>query len=486
MRRLPHVPLSAVAAAVPGAEIRGDASIPVSEAAFDSLRAVPGALFFCVRGAHADGHDFARDAGQSGAAALVVERWLDLDLPQILVTSTRQAMGPMSAVVFGEPGRALTIVGVTGTNGKTTVVHLLDAVFEAAGHRTGAIGTVGAHVAGEPVPLARTTPEAPDLHRLLGRMRDAGVTTVSMEVSSHALDQGRVGGVVFDAAVFTNLSQDHLDHHGSMESYFAAKASLFAPGRTEHALLNLDDPWGRRLLDIPVPVTTFGLDSAADVRAEDVRASVDGLAFRVGDREVTSPLRGAFNVSNCLAAIASSAVVGVDAEHAIRGLAGAGQVAGRMEPVDGEQEFLVVVDYAHTPDSIRTVLAAARPLATGRVIVVFGCGGDRDRAKRFPMGAAATEGADLTVLTTDNPRSEDPNDIIADVERGAIAGGGRFVVEPDRRAAIRLALGEARPGDVVIVAGKGHEAEQELEGGSVPFDDRVVVREELRGLGGTE
>ena len=484
MRRLPHVPLSAVAAAVPGAEIHGDASIPVGEAAFDSRQVVPGALFFCVRGAHADGHDFARDASRSGAPALVVERWLDVDLPQILVPSARQAMGPMSAVVFGEPARSLTIVGVTGTNGKTTVVHLLDAVLHAAGHRTGAIGTVGAHVAGEPIPLARTTPEAPDLQRLLGRMRDAGVTTVAMEVSSHALDQSRVDGVVFDAAVFTNLSQDHLDHHGSMESYFAAKASLFAPDRTERALLNLDDPWGRRLLDVPVPVTTFGLAAEADVRAEDVRASVDGLAFRVGGREVKSPLRGAFNVSNCLAAIASSRVIGVDAEHAIRGLASAGQVSGRMEPVDGGQDFLVVVDYAHTPDSIRTVLAAARPLATGRVIVVFGCGGDRDRAKRFPMGAAATEGADLTVITTDNPRSEDPNGIIAEVKRGAEASGGRYVVEPDRRTAIRLALREARPGDVVVVAGKGHEAEQELAGGPVPFDDRVVVREELDAIGG--
>ena len=486
MRRLPHVPLSAVAAVVPGAEIRGDASIPVGEATFDSRQVVPGALFFCVPGARADGHDFAGDAARSGAAAFVVERWLDLDLPQVVVPSARGAMGPMSAVVFGEPAHSLTIVGVTGTNGKTTVVHLLDAVLRAAGQRTGAMGTVGAHVAGDPIPLARTTPEAPDLQRLLARMRDDGVTTVAMEVSSHALDQGRVGGVVFDAAVFTNLSQDHLDHHGSMESYFEAKASLFAPGRTEHALLNVDDPWGRRLLDVAVPITTYGLDPGADVRAEDVRATVDGLAFRVGDREVTSPLRGAFNVSNCLAAIASSGVIGVDTEDAIRGVASAGQVAGRMEPLGPGQDFLVVVDYAHTPDSIRTVLAAARPLATGRVIVVFGCGGDRDRAKRFPMGAAATEGADLTVITTDNPRSENPTDIIADVERGAAASGGRYVVEPDRRSAIRLALGDARPGDVVVVAGKGHESEQELAGRSVPFDDRVVVREELEALAGSE
>jgi UDP-N-acetylmuramoyl-L-alanyl-D-glutamate--2,6-diaminopimelate ligase len=484
VRHLPHVSLSAAAAAVPSSQIRGDGRAPVVEVAFDSRQVAPGALFFCVRGAAADGHDFAEEAVRAGAVALVVERWLDLDVPQILVLSARQAMGPMSAVVLGEPARSLTIVGVTGTNGKTTVVHLLDAVFRAAGHRTGAIGTVGAHVAGEPVPIARTTPEAPDLHRLLGRMREAGVTTVAMEVSSHALDQGRVGGLTFDAAVFTNLSQDHLDHHGSMESYFEAKASLFTEERTKQAVLNLDDAWGRRLLDVPVPVTTFGLDPAADVRAEDVKTRTDGLAFRVDGRDVTSPLRGGFNVSNCLAAIASSRLVGVDPEDAIRGLANAGQVSGRMEPVDAGQRFLVVVDYAHTPDSIRTVLAAARQLATGRVIVVFGCGGDRDRAKRFPMGAAATEGADLTIITTDNPRSEDPLDIIAEVERGTAQGGGRYVVEPHRRAAIRLALSQAHPGDVVVIAGKGHETEQELADRSIPFDDRIVVREELEGLGG--
>jgi UDP-N-acetylmuramoyl-L-alanyl-D-glutamate--2,6-diaminopimelate ligase len=484
VKDLPHVPLSAAAAAVPGSEVRGDVHAPVDEVAFDSRRVVRGALFFCVPGATADGHDFGEEAVRAGAAALVVERWLDLDVPQILVPSVRRSMGPISAAVFGEPARSMTIVGVTGTNGKTTVVHLLDAVFRAAGHRTGAIGTVGAHVAGEDVPIARTTPEAPDLHRLLRQMRDAGVTTVAMEVSSHALDQGRVGGVTFDAAVFTNLSQDHLDHHGSMEAYFAAKASLFTEDRAKQAVLNLDDAWGRRLLDASVPVTTFGLDPAADVHAEDVRASTDGLAFRVNGREVRSPLRGGFNVSNCLAAIASSGLVGVDPDDAIRGLASAGRVPGRMEPVDAGQRFLVVVDYAHTPDSIRTVLAAARPLATGRVIVVFGCGGDRDRAKRFPMGAAATEGADLTVITTDNPRSEDPLDIIAEVERGAAEGGGRYVVEPDRRGAIRLALGHAHAGDVVVVAGKGHEAEQELVDGPIPFDDRVVVREELEALGG--
>ena len=480
------MPLAAVAASVPGSAIRGDASTTLAEVAFDSRDVPPDALFFCVRGEHVDGHAHAADALRAGAAALVVERWLDLDAPQVLVPSVRRAMGPMAGEVFGHPADAIALAGVTGTNGKTTVVHVLDRIFHAAGHAaTGVVGTVGTRIAGKPVPAERTTPEAPDLHRLLARMRDAEVSAAAIEVSSHALDQDRVGGLVFEAAVFTNLSQDHLDYHGSMEAYFEAKASLFIPERTEHAVIGIDDPWGRRLLDTGVPVTTYGLDPDADIRATEVRATPEGIAFHVLDRPATSTLRGSFNVSNCLAAIATSTVLGIDPDAAIRGVADAGQVPGRMEAIAAGQDFLAVVDYAHTPDSIRTVLAAARPLATGRVIVVFGCGGDRDRAKRFPMGAAATEGADLTVITTDNPRSEDPLAIIAEVERGAAEGGGRFVVEPDRRQAIRLAFEEARAGDVVVIAGKGHEPTQTFADSTVPFDDRVVAREELLALGGT-
>jgi UDP-N-acetylmuramoyl-L-alanyl-D-glutamate--2,6-diaminopimelate ligase len=477
------VPLSAVAAAVPGALVRGDAATPVANATLDSRQVVRGMLFFCVPGRSADGHDFAAEAVASGAAALVVERWLDADAAQVLVPSLRRAMGPMSAAVFGDPAASLTVVGVTGTNGKTTVVHLLEAVFRADGRTTGAIGTVGARIGDEPIALARTTPEAPDLQGLLARMRDAGVSAVAMEVSSHALAQDRVNGVMFDASIFTNLSQDHLDYHPSMQAYFDAKASLFTRDRTAHAVINVDDAWGRRLLEGDVPRTTFGLAPEADVRATDVRASVEGSTFRVAGREVTTHLRGAFNVWNCLAAIVASDVLGVDPEVAAQGVGAVREVPGRMEPVAIGQDFLVVVDYAHTPDSIRNVLAAARPLAAGRVIVVFGCGGDRDRAKRSPMGMAATEGADLTVVTSDNPRSEDPLEIIAAVERGAAAGGGRYLVEPDRRSAIRVALAEARAGDVVVIAGKGHETLQEFAAGAVPFDDRVVAREELQALG---
>jgi UDP-N-acetylmuramoyl-L-alanyl-D-glutamate--2,6-diaminopimelate ligase len=479
--RLPRVPLSSAAASVPDARIRGD-DVAIGGAAHDSRRVRPGDLFFCVTGATADGHAYAAAALEAGAAALVVERWLDLGAPQVLVPSVRAAMGPMSSTVFGDPSADLAIAGVTGTNGKTTVVHLLEAILAEGGHRTGAIGTVGARIGDEPVALERTTPEAPDLQALLARMRAAGTTAVAMEVSSHALAQRRVDGTRFAVAAFTNLSQDHLDFHPSMEAYFEAKASLFRPERTAHAVLNLDDPWGRRLRDV-VPTTTYGIDEGADVRATDVRVDAAGSSFAIEGRPFSTSLRGSFNVSNCLAAIACARVLRVPDAAIARGVAAVRDVPGRMEPVDAGAGPLVMVDYAHTPDSIRSVLAAARPLTTGRVIVVFGCGGDRDRAKRSPMGRAATESADLAVVTTDNPRSEDPLEIIAEVERGAAAGGGRYVVEPDRRAAIRLALTEADEGDVVVIAGKGHETVQELRDGSIPFDDRAVVRQELEALG---
>jgi UDP-N-acetylmuramoyl-L-alanyl-D-glutamate--2,6-diaminopimelate ligase len=390
-------------------------------------------------------------------------------------------MGPMSAEAFGHPADSLTTVGITGTNGKTTVTYLMESVLATAGLVPGVIGTTGARIAGEPAPLARTTPEAPDLHRLLAVMRRRGVVAVAMEVSSHALAQRRVDGVRFDVAAFTNLSRDHLDFHGSMEAYFDAKAELFTPARAEHAVLNLDDERGRELaLRGAIPATTYGLGDGADVRATDVEADGAGVAFRVGRVRVRSSLRGAFNMSNCLCAFALARVLGIDDEAAAAGIAALPGVPGRMEPVEGGQEFLVVVDYAHTPDSIDNVLRAARPLASGRLIIVFGCGGDRDRDKRPLMGRAATAVADLTVLTSDNPRSEDPMAILADIESGAEEGGGSFVVEPDRRGAIRLAVREARAGDVVVIAGKGHESFQELAAGAVPFDDRAVAAEELR------
>jgi UDP-N-acetylmuramoyl-L-alanyl-D-glutamate--2,6-diaminopimelate ligase len=405
-------------------------------------------------------------------------------VPQVRVRSVREAMGPMASVVFGRPADSLTTVGITGTNGKTTATYLLEGVFAAARLPPGLIGTIGARIRGVPVPLGRTTPEAPDLHRLLATMRHEGVRAVAMEVSSHALAYHRVDGLVLDAAMFTNLSQDHLDLHASMEAYFEAKARLFTSALAQTAVVGVDDEWGRRLVKIAsVPVTTFGVDADADLRATEVRADAHGIAFRVEGVEVRSPLRGRFNVANCLGVLAVARAIGIELPEAARGIADVSGVPGRMEPVEGGQGFLVMVDYAHTPDSILGVLRASRPLATGRLIVVFGCGGDRDRAKRPAMGSVATANADLTIVTTDNPRSEDPLTIIAAIEPGARAGGGAFLVEPDRRAAIRRALGEARHGDVVVIAGKGHETVQEFADREVPFDDRAVAREELIGLG---
>ena len=468
----------------PGAQTRGDPAVSVLDVVADSRSVGTGALFCCVPGETADGHDFARDALDAGAAALLVERWLDLPATQTIVPSVREAMGPVAARAFREPATSMTMLGVTGTNGKTTTTYLLEAIARRAGVRAGMVGTTGAHVDMEPVPLERTTPEAPDLHRLLARMRDSGVGLVAMEVSSHALAQHRVGGIVFDAVAFTNLSQDHLDYHASMPEYFAAKASLFTPRRARRGVVNEDDPFGRRLLEAPeIALSTFAVDADADVRATDVEVLPSGLAFRVDGVEIRSSLRGAFNVSNCLAAIALSRAVRLPADAITCGIADVREVPGRVEPLDEGQEFLVVVDYAHTPDSILGVLQATRPLATGRLIVVFGCGGDRDRAKRPLMGKAATSTADLTIITTDNPRSEDPRTIIAEIEPGAAEGGGAYEIEPDRRIAIGRAVGQAAPGDVIVIAGKGHEAWQELADATIEFDDRVVAREALHRAG---
>jgi UDP-N-acetylmuramoyl-L-alanyl-D-glutamate--2,6-diaminopimelate ligase len=477
----PPIPLSALLSDLAGAETRGDLAVSVLDVAYDSRSVSPGALFCCVPGDRADGHDFAHAALDAGAAALVVQRWLDLPATQVRVPSVREAMGPLAARAFREPASAMTMLGVTGTNGKTTTTYLLEAIARRAGLHPGVIGTTGARIDGDPVSIDRTTPEAPDLHRLLARMRDRGVGLVATEVSSHALEQHRVDGVVFDAAAFTNLSQDHLDYHPSMQAYFAAKASLFTPGRARRGIVNADDAWGRRLLESPeIAMSTFGVESDADLRATGVRITVSGLSFEAGGLEITSSLRGAFNVSNCLAAIASCRSVGVPDDAIVAGIADVREVPGRVEPIEEGQDFLVVVDYAHTPDSILGVLQATRPLATGRLTVVFGCGGDRDRAKRPLMGKAATSTADRTIITTDNPRSEDPLAIIAEIEPGAVEGGGAYAIEPDRRAAIAMALAEAGPGDAVVIAGKGHETLQEFADRTIAFDDRVVARAALR------
>jgi UDP-N-acetylmuramoyl-L-alanyl-D-glutamate--2,6-diaminopimelate ligase len=478
-------PLGELLASVPGAELRGDPGVVVADVTYRSSEVRPGSLFFCVPGTHTDGHLFAGQAAAAGAVVVVAERWLDVPCRQVRVPSVRRAMGPVSSAFFGHPSRRLTMAGITGTNGKTTTTYLLESIFRTAGRRAGVIGTTGVRIDGRNVPFARTTPEAPDLQRLLARMVGEGIDACAMEVSSHGLHQHRVDGTRYACSVFTNLSQDHLDYHGTLEEYFRAKARLFGPDLSDRAVVNGDTPEGRLLAERPeIPTMTFGLGPGSDLVARDVLISRSGVAFVVDGLRVRSRLQGTFNVYNCLGALAAARQLGVEDETIAAGIAALRGVPGRLEAVECGQPFPVLVDYAHTPDSLENVLRAARELGGGRLIVVFGCGGDRDRGKRPLMGEAATRLADLAVLTSDNPRSEEPETIIAQIEVGARRGGGTYLLEPDRRAAIRTALTRARAGDVVLIAGKGHETGQEFMDRTVPFDDRVVAAEELASLSG--
>ena len=444
---------------------------------FDSRRARLGSLFCCVPGATTDGHDHAAEAVRGGAAALLCERFVAVDVPQARVPAggVRPAMALASAAFFDHPSRHLATVGVTGTNGKTTVTQLVRSVLDTAGMPTGVVGTL----TGE-----RTTPEAPELQALLAGFRDAGRRAVAMEVSSHALTQHRVDGISFDVCAFTNLSHDHLDHHHSMEAYFAAKAGLFTPGRCRLAVVNVDDPWGERLAHQIEGVEVVPVRRSD---ASDIALSVGSSSFRWRSHPVTLPMTGVFNVDNALLAAAVAIRLGVDEEAVVEGLRRAEAPAGRMEVVTAGPPFAVLVDYAHTPAGLGVALASARRLAgDGRVVCLFGCGGDRDPDKRPLMGEVAGRMADITVLTSDNPRSEDPLAIIDQV-RGGVPRDAELVVEPDRRSAIERAVALARPGDVVLLAGKGHETTQVVGGVALPFDDRTVAREALgtAGTGGT-
>lgn len=464
--------------------VTGDGDPPIADLAYDSRAVTGGCAYLCVPGAKADGHAFAADAVAAGAVALVCERLLPLPVPQIVVPSVRAVMGPMSAAAFGDPSQAMTLAGVTGTNGKTTTAFLLERCFAALGRTTGLMGTVETHIAGAVEPAGRTTPESVDLQRTFARMVAQGVDAAAMEVSSHGLSMGRVDGTRFACAVFTNLSQDHLDFHASMEDYFAAKSMLFEPRFSDTAVVNIDDEYGRRLAaTTSLPVVTFSTTGEADVRADDVRMDAAGSDFVCVARGKRVPVRvrlaGPFNVANAIAAMAAIVALDLDATAAAEGIAALPGVPGRFERVDDGAPFTVLVDYAHTPDSVERVLRAARQICAGRLTVVVGCGGDRDRSKRPLMGAAAAALADRAILTSDNPRSEDPLAILAQMEAGARETGRSYQIEPDRRAAIRAAVAGAQPGDVVVIAGKGHESGQEFADRTIPFDDRVVAREEL-------
>ena len=454
--------LECLAVALDPVEVLGGSSVDVRDLAYDARSVIPGALFFAVPGARADGHDFAAEAVGQGAVALVAERALDLAVPQVVVGDARAAMARAADVFFGEPTRELEVVGVTGTSGKTTTSHLLFAILAAAGRRPGLLGTVEARVGGERRGVVRTTPEAIDLQRLFCEMLDAGDSSCAMEASSHASVLHRLDYVRFAALVFTNLSQDHLDFHGDMESYFEAKRRLFFVEPRPIAVVNVGDDYGRRLAEELPDAITF---SAADTGA------LDGIELK---------LQGRFNVENALGALHAARALEIGEEAIKRGLESVKGVPGRFESVDAGQPFHVVVDYAHKPDALEKVLRAARELAgERRVICVIGAGGDRDRGKRAVMGRVASQLADLAIVTSDNPRSEDPEAIAAEIVSGA---DGEVEVELDRAAAIGRAIGLARPGDVVLIAGKGAEQGQEFADRTVPFDDRDAAKEALKAL----
>jgi UDP-N-acetylmuramoyl-L-alanyl-D-glutamate--2,6-diaminopimelate ligase len=486
------VRLSEVLADATVIEWRGDREVEISGLAYDSRRAEPGTLYFCVPGEHSDGHDFARTAVERGAGALVVERPLDVQVPQARVESARAAMAPAAVRFWGDPTAELQLAGITGTNGKTTTAFLVRHVLERTGLSTGLLGTVMRVIGGREAQVERTTPEAIDLQRTFREMLDAGDRACAMEVSSHALALSRTDGTRFAVAAFTNLTQDHLDFHADMEDYFQAKRLLFSSGQAQRALVNVDDQYGARLAD-EFGALTFSVSAAegADFRALEVSFDASGSRFVClgpdgSEAPVNTRLPGHFNIENALCAIAIATVMGVPLPAAASALGDAPRVPGRLEPIDEGQPFAVLVDYAHTPDSLENVLRSARRLTERRLISVFGAGGDRDRAKRPLMGEIAARLSDVTVVTSDNPRSEDPEAIIAEILAGIPGGdpraGATLRVEPDRRAAIALALREAAPGDTVVIAGKGHEQGQEFElGRKIPFDDRLVARELLAG-----
>jgi UDP-N-acetylmuramoyl-L-alanyl-D-glutamate--2,6-diaminopimelate ligase len=486
----------------------GAAEVLVTGVTHDSRAVRSGDLYAALPGTRTHGAEYAAAGAAAGAAAILTdpagrERAAATGLPVLVVPEPRARLGAVAARVYGEPAAAMLLIGITGTNGKTTTAHFIEAGLRAGGRRTGLVGTVQTRIGDDAMPSVRTTPEATDLQAMFAVMRERGVDAVVMEVSSHALALGRVGGTTYDVAVFTNLSQDHLDFHADMDDYFQAKARLFTPEQARHAVIDIDDPYGRRLAAaVRIPVTTYSArgDQAADWLATDVALGAAGSTFHVrgpgaqtngtngtNGTGVAVQLPGRFNVANALGALVALVAAGVPADTATGGISSCPGVPGRMERVDAGQAFLAVVDYAHTPDAVATLLEALRPVTKGRLMAVLGCGGDRDRAKRPLMGAAAARLADVAVLTSDNPRSEDPLVILAAMEEGArgVARSerGEVVVVPDRAEAIALAVARAGPGDTVVVAGKGHEQGQEVAGVVRPFDDRSALRAAIQASG---
>lgn len=490
--------LNELTSVLASAVILGNAEIDILRLQTDSRQVIPGDLFICLPGHTVDGHDYASEAERKGASALIVNRKLETTLPQVVVKDCRFAMAILADAFYGHPSQRMTVVGVTGTNGKTTTTYLIDKIMSDYGLKTGLIGTIQMKYNGKKFPMSGTTPEALELQKSLNDMLETGTEFCVMEVSSHALEQGRVKGTDFRTAVFTNLTQDHLDYHNSVEEYQNAKGLFFSrlgnafakdPKQRKYAVLNADDKASEPFTKLTAAeVITYGLNDKADVRATNIAITAKGTSFHVdtfrGSIDISLKMIGKFNVYNTMAAIAAALLEDVPLHDIKKSLESVPGVEGRVEAVDEGQPYAVIVDYAHTPDGLDNVLRTLQEFAQGRIITVFGCGGDRDKTKRPIMGKIAAGLSDIVIITSDNPRTEDPQLILKDIEAGLLTNDvpeGRYQLIVDRRQAIKKAIEMASPGDVVLIAGKGHETYQLIAGKVFDFDDRIVAKEAIRG-----
>ena len=466
-------------------DTRGNMEAEIASVTSNSREKTDKGLFFCIPGARFDAHNYAPQAIDNDCVALVVERYLDIDVPQVRVSNARAAMSRMAAAFFGHPARGMKLVGITGTKGKTTSTYMLKAILEKAGHKCGLIGTTGNMIGDKLLKGSLTTPDPIDLQRMLRLMADEGVEYVTMEVSAHAIDMHRLDGLVFEVGCYTNLSQDHLDYFHSMENYFETKKKFFTSGMVRNATVNVDEETSSGVLEaIDIPCLTYGICAPADLFARDIEITEDGVSFEVQLQgmhplQVNLMMTGMFNVYNAMAAASCAMVLGVSAQDIKAGLEGMPSVPGRIEMLPTNTPYRVILDYSHVPDALMNILTTVKQFAKARVIALFGCGGDRDQGKRPMMGEIGGKLADLSILTSDNPRTEDPMKILEAIEAGIKPTGGEYVVIENRREAIRYAMEIAEAGDIIVLAGKGHETYQEINGVKYPFDEKVVVQELL-------
>ncbi len=473
--------------------LRGNIDLDIKDISYDSKKIKQGSLFVAIPGYRTDGHLYVKEAVESGASAVICERWLDdVSVPQIRVKRSRLACSLLAAAFFENPSKKIDLIGVTGTNGKTTTTYLIESILRAAGRKTGVLGTVECRIEDLPLHLDRTTPESVDLQEILAKMVDVGVETAVMEVSSHAIDMERIAGCQFKAAIFTNLSQDHLDFHKTLDKYFQTKLRLFSLSQGNQQpfyVINCDDSYGQRIIEsLDVESIRYGIKCKAETKASEIKLSTEGSSFKIsnptGHFYVNLKLKGMFNVYNSLAASAACFSLMIPNSKIREGLEKIDAVPGRFENIQEGQDFLVFVDYAHTPDGLENVLTSAREISQGRIITVFGCGGDRDKTKRPLMGVIAARLSDFTVITSDNPRSEDPLSIITQIETGFLRENpkARYSKVENRHDAIFQAIAIAKTGDIVIIAGKGHETGQIFADRVIPFDDRDVARQAIKEL----